>query len=459
MFRTRETGRRTFLCLGGSLAALTAGLIVAVGASASPRSIEEFSIPTAASQPTGIAAGPDGAVWFTEKAANKVGRITVAGAVTEFTIPTAGSEPTAIAAGPDGNIWFTESAANLIGRFTPAGGYAQFAIPTAASIPSGITAGPDGNVWFTEKASSKIGKITPAGVVTETSTLFADTPAGIGHGPLGSGEETTWYVSTGGNHVGYAGPGGSGGETTIKTASSAPLAITQGSDGAAWFTESATFKIGRISELFGCCSEYNIDGNPAGIASGSDGALWFTEPAQSRVARMTVGGVETDSTTTPTASSEPFGITAGPDGAIWFTEKAANKIGRIVLPPLPTGPIGPTGPAGTAGAPGPPGPAGPAGAAGKAAPITLVAFQASVSKSSVTVRYVLTGPASVSLVVKPPHGSSVKVANGTGLTGVNTLTWNRKLRGKKAARGTYKLSVQAKAGSSQVSSALSARLR
>ena len=40
--------------------------------------------------------------------ANQIGRITTAGVITEFPIPTAGSGPAGIAAGPDGNLWFTE---------------------------------------------------------------------------------------------------------------------------------------------------------------------------------------------------------------------------------------------------------------------------------------------------------------------------------------------------------------
>jgi virginiamycin B lyase len=34
----------------------------------------EFSIPTARSNPIGITSGPDGALWFTEFFANKIGR-------------------------------------------------------------------------------------------------------------------------------------------------------------------------------------------------------------------------------------------------------------------------------------------------------------------------------------------------------------------------------------------------
>jgi hypothetical protein len=37
----------------------------------------EFDVPTAGSHPTGIAAGPDGAIWFTEQASGKIGRVTL----------------------------------------------------------------------------------------------------------------------------------------------------------------------------------------------------------------------------------------------------------------------------------------------------------------------------------------------------------------------------------------------
>ncbi len=69
--------------------------------------------------PRGIAAGPDGNLWFTEKVGNRIGRITTAGVVTEFSTGiTASSGPFGIAAGPDGNLWFTQVDANQIGRIT-----------------------------------------------------------------------------------------------------------------------------------------------------------------------------------------------------------------------------------------------------------------------------------------------------------------------------------------------------
>ncbi len=65
--------------------------------------------------------------------------------INEFTIPTANSNPIEITAGSDGNLWFTEYH-DRIGRITPAGIITEFSTGiTSGSSPISITAGPDGN--------------------------------------------------------------------------------------------------------------------------------------------------------------------------------------------------------------------------------------------------------------------------------------------------------------------------
>src|ERR1022692_376814 len=44
-------------------------------------------VPTAFAWPAGIAAGPDGALWFAEFNKSKIGRITTAGDITEYAVP------------------------------------------------------------------------------------------------------------------------------------------------------------------------------------------------------------------------------------------------------------------------------------------------------------------------------------------------------------------------------------
>src|SRR5258708_7824171 len=81
---------------------LTVGTAAALGAG-------KVTIFTGAgiSRPPWIAAGPDGALWFTNHGNNSIGRITTAGKVTNYTDPSI-SLPYGIAAGPDGALWFTE---------------------------------------------------------------------------------------------------------------------------------------------------------------------------------------------------------------------------------------------------------------------------------------------------------------------------------------------------------------
>ena len=48
-------------------------------------------------------------------------RCLLSAGITEFPVPTASSQPSRIASGPDGNLWFTELTGNQIDRITPAG--------------------------------------------------------------------------------------------------------------------------------------------------------------------------------------------------------------------------------------------------------------------------------------------------------------------------------------------------
>lgn len=117
--------------------------------------ITEYPVTTSDAGPEGIAAGPDGALWFTEYNGNKIGRITTTGGITEFPVPTADCLCEGIVAGPDGNVWFTE--ADKIGRITPGGTITEYTVPTSNPGVQGITAGPDGALWFTENLTDKIG--------------------------------------------------------------------------------------------------------------------------------------------------------------------------------------------------------------------------------------------------------------------------------------------------------------
>jgi streptogramin lyase len=196
-------------------------------------SIREFAVPTSASTPLDIALGPDGNLWFTEEAGDKIGRITPTGSITEFPLPTRFSFVTGIVSGADGNLWFTEYEGNTvgkIGRITPAGSITEFPVPTVSSRPFFIARGPDGNLWFTEFGGNKIGRVTPTGSITEFAIPTPSSyPIDIASGPDGNLWFTEGGGSTGGgNKIGRITPTGGISEFPIPTPASYPYFIASG---------------------------------------------------------------------------------------------------------------------------------------------------------------------------------------------------------------------------------------
>ncbi|HLW02243.1 MAG TPA: hypothetical protein VKT82_26545 [Ktedonobacterales bacterium] len=296
---------------------------------ASAVTMVEFPIPTAGSGPAAIAAGADGALWFTECQGKQIGRITPAGVVLEYPVRSFGdANPVDIVAGPDGNVWYTQRALSQVGQMKPSGFTTEWPVTGGAFD---IAAGPDGNLWFTESTGNKIGKITPALFFAHEYAVptVNSQPSGITTGPDGN----LWFTEYRGNKIGRLNPNGATAEFPLPTANSGPEAITLGPDGNLWFMEANTQKIGRITPA-GVITEFQVQGihslDNGRITKGRDGNLWFTVPGDDLIGRITpTGSISTFRVPTPEAV--PEGIIAGPDGNLWFTEFATNKIGRITL--------------------------------------------------------------------------------------------------------------------------------
>lgn len=168
--------RRAGRVLATLLACAAVVLVACGGALAAPLGVfNEFRIPTAGSGAGGIAAGPDGDMWFIESQRNKIGRVTPSGVITEFPIPPTptGGNPVDITAGPDGNMWFLEAGTRVtIGRITPSGVITQFPTPAPGGDVRSIAAGPDHNLWFTGVGGNHIGLVgdgPPGAAITKAN--------------------------------------------------------------------------------------------------------------------------------------------------------------------------------------------------------------------------------------------------------------------------------------------------
>jgi virginiamycin B lyase len=183
--------------------------------------------------PGALAVGADHNVWVTvggKKKERAIARITPAGAVATFTAGLTG-EPGDIAPGWDGALWFTEPGAGRIGRITTAGAITEFPAPVA---PVALAPGSDGAIWFS--ARNAIGRIDLAGTIR---TVRVNQPGDITVGP----DRGLWFTVKHG--IGRIGPGGL--VATYPTPRMQPTAITPGWDGAMWFADAKHPVLGRIT--------------------------------------------------------------------------------------------------------------------------------------------------------------------------------------------------------------------
>jgi virginiamycin B lyase len=252
----------------------------------------EWKTPTLGSSPRRLRIGPDGkTMWFTEAEGNNIGSVTTSGFIVEYPIPTPNSTPSGITAGPDGAIWFNESAssANQIVRMTTAGQFTNtYPVPSPDSVLGQIITGPDGNLWVTENGSDKIGRLVPpnqpgGGVLTE---WIVPTKRAIPTGLIVAPDGAMWFTEFGSSGVGRITTQGviteypTGGSTP-----SVPWEIVVGSDGALWYAESESNAIGRVPDCaLGLVASYSGGLLNLNFSLGvSSGANWTTTIRQNNV--------------------------------------------------------------------------------------------------------------------------------------------------------------------------------
>jgi virginiamycin B lyase len=302
-----------------------------------PSTVSELpGLPTANAAPTGITTAYDGSIWFTERNANKLGRL-ANGMLTEYAVPTANCAPEQITASPDGNVWFTERYGRNIGRISQSGGtVAEFHVPGTGAYPTAITTDPAGKVWFASAdlaATGRIGSISSTGVISQLATGATRTTI---TGMVGSPDGNLWVTEVSnywGDAVAKVTTTGYGRFTNYRLAnrSASPQSITVGPDHNLWFTEAGAGRIGQIT-VSGAITEYTLaaGSNPQQIVAGPDGAVWFTEKGTNKIGRMTTDGHLTE-LSIPTGSSQPLGLTRAQDGSLYFTEQSGDRLGRVVV--------------------------------------------------------------------------------------------------------------------------------
>jgi streptogramin lyase len=336
-----------FALLASGLPALAGpGLPAAAGATPQP-SADLFQL-REGTEVEALAVGSEGYLWFAganhgSTPSNVVGRISPAGAVDEYTVPETASVPGigGLTRGPEGDMWFTEPAANRVERVAPTGHPEGFTLPVPGSRPTGIVTAPGGFVWVTMTGSGRIAQIDPAGLGTETNL-----PPGSRPGALALGADTAlWAIET---------------ETATLTRISLQLTsanfplpsngaffkgainadIVAGPDGDLWLAQSDGPYVGEVIPTE-TQPEYIRYSLPTGhgttlISNGPNGDIWFVSGNEigSISPRSSLKTVEIGDPACPLAGcAGPIAaLSEGPEGGLWFA--SGETVGRYHPIPL-----------------------------------------------------------------------------------------------------------------------------
>jgi streptogramin lyase len=344
--RAGQTAGHDLLSFTGAAAMRTTTATVAAGSPPllAPRqltALQEIAFPST------VAEGPDGAVWFADRATNTIGRVGVTGNITLYQAPGI-VEPSQVAAGPDGAMWFVSP--NTIGRITTLGIVTDYSTTSALGIeePYALTAGPDGGVWFTTNtpggSTGMVCQLTLVGAITCYSADSSNERDAITTGSDGA----LWFTM---NYPATIGRMTTSGQLTVYTDPGIFPSHYEvlGPDRAVWFQQSnGTGEIGRIAPD-GTVSDFTVPlpvgysfGGSGGLAFDALGTLWFgmsvtsmhdpTAPPAGLLGQMTSAGTFT--TYLDNNVFVPQGLATGADGAAWFADayggvNYAGQIGEI----------------------------------------------------------------------------------------------------------------------------------
>lgn len=300
------------------------------------RSMRVYRLPEQGAEPFDIAAGADGSMWFTEFAADRIGRISPAGVITQFSVPTAGAGPYQITAGPHGAMWFTEYNTTKVGRVTAGGQVTEFSVPRPSYGLAGITGSGPGPVYGADPAGfidtiSADGSISPTRVPSAAGLPFAI--ARLPGGALWISEFKGYFEYS--RHL-LSFPTRSGKPSRTVTlpdplSNVVALAVGPAAMRTVWFADFGTGDAGEITSAGRVL--FFAAGTPASglsdITAGPDGAMWVSAQ-DGIIARVTTVGAVSE-LALPSPGSNPDGIAAGPGKSIWVTETGSDAIVEISL--------------------------------------------------------------------------------------------------------------------------------
>ena len=257
-----------------------------------------------------------------------IGTLTVQ--IKEYEVPTPKSRPHDPALAPDGSLWYTGQAANKLGRLDPStGAFKEYPLKTPHSGPHGLVADRQGNIWFTAISAGYVGKLDP-----KTGDIHEYRPADKTeidpHTPVFDHDGILWFTNEETNYVGRLDP--ATGEMKLAkspTPHAVPYGIVVLASNAPLFCEFGTNKLGTVEPKTMTIHEYalpNTNARPRRIALAPDGTVFYTDFARGYLGHFdpSSGRLLKEWPSPGGSGSEPYGIAATADGVVWYSESGVS---------------------------------------------------------------------------------------------------------------------------------------
>ena len=294
----------------------------------------DYELPGPNRMPWDAAPGKDGYVYMPYYGrGNQIGRLdSKTGKVEEFPVPNVGPAGlhSAVPA-PDGTVWFTEQATNKIGKWDP---QTKTITEYQAPAPGGkhtIRFDSQGNIWT---SGSPITRYDPK---TGTFTPFRE--AGYAYGIAIDRNDIVYFAEFRENgKLGRLDP--KTGKVTkwdTPTPDARPRRIQVDSHGIVWFGEYQAGKMGRFDPKTETIKEFPLPGpSPTPYALGIDkyDRIWYSSEAMDVLGCLDPKTGKVVEYPTPYPENAMRDIFLDAEGRIWFSSPPNNRVGYFIPPPV-----------------------------------------------------------------------------------------------------------------------------
>jgi streptogramin lyase len=293
-------------------------------------------------QPYGLTCADDGAVYYTDSGAKRIGRIAQDGTHITRHLPSLADRPFGLAIDDGGLLWITEwsnsgqegePAVQLVSRIDFSSGSYESCPVSSYGTPRNITPGRGNRMWFT--IGALLGSVTHDGELSIHEPSWTSPWKSFESNGLTVTPNGLIWMGVGGRESGLASFNPMTTEWHLYRLDGIHLqSLSAAPDGRIWFTSFGSKRIGWLDG--DRTTVVSFDGSPFGILAASATEIWVSDFENNRLALVDPGsGEPIRYVNLATSRGEPQVLSRDPSGNLWVSLQK----GSIACVSGSTGPV------------------------------------------------------------------------------------------------------------------------